>query len=163
MAARLAFRGAFASSSIMNGLTLAPIGVLLLVACLIAMLSRRLGLPYIVGLVVAGFGIALLPNGPQLTLSRDLIFDIFLPPLIFEAALQLDWKRFKGELPLTLTLAFLGVGIAAAVVSAGMHWLAGWSWIGASLFGVLIAATDPVSVIAAFREMRATPRVSMVV
>ena len=147
----------------MDGAALAPIGVLLLVACLIAMLSRRLGLPYIVGLVVAGFGIALLPNGPPLTLSRDLIFDIFLPPLIFEAALQLDWRRFRGELPLTLTLAFLGVGIAAAIVAAGMHWLAGWSWIGAGLFGVLIAATDPVSVIAAFREMRATPRVSMVV
>ena len=44
-----------------------------------------------------------------------------------------------------------------------MHWLVGWSWIGAALFGVLIAATDPVSVIAAFREMRCQPRVSMVV
>ncbi len=44
-----------------------------------------------------------------------------------------------------------------------MHWLVGWSWIGAALFGVLIAATDPVSVIAAFREMGCQPRVSMVV
>ena len=40
---------------LMTGVSLAPIGILLLVACLIAMLSRRLGLPYIVGLVVAGF------------------------------------------------------------------------------------------------------------
>jgi CPA1 family monovalent cation:H+ antiporter len=147
----------------MTGVSLAPIGVLLLVACLIAMISRRFGLPYIVGLVVAGFLIALLPNSPELPLSRGLIFNILLPPLVFEAALQLEWKRFKGELPLTLTLAFLGVGIAAAVVGAGMHWIVGWSWIGAALFGVLIAATDPVSVIAAFREMRAEPRVSMVV
>jgi CPA1 family monovalent cation:H+ antiporter len=60
-------------------------------------------------------------------------------------------------------LAFAGVAIAAVLVATGMHWLAGWSWIGAALFGVLIAATDPVSVIAAFREMRAEPRVSMVV
>ncbi|MES2137351.1 MAG: cation:proton antiporter, partial [Pseudomonadota bacterium] len=70
---------------------------------------------------------------------------------------------FRGELPLTLVLAFAGVAIAAAVVAGGMHWLVGWSWIGAALFGVLIAATDPVSVIAAFREMRCEPRVSMVV
>ena len=42
-------------AALMTGVSLAPIGVLLLVACLIAMLSRRLGLPYIVGLVVAGF------------------------------------------------------------------------------------------------------------
>ncbi len=147
----------------MDGVSLAPIGILLLVACLIAMLSRRLGLPYIVGLVVAGLLIALLPNAPELPLSRDLIFNFLLPPLVFEAALQLDWRRFRDELPLTLTLAFLGVAIAAAVVAAGMHWLVGWSWIGAALFGVLIAATDPVSVIAAFRELRCEPRVSMVV
>jgi monovalent cation:H+ antiporter, CPA1 family len=147
----------------MNGVDLAPIGLLLMVACLIAMLSRRLGQPYIVGLVVAGFLIALLPNSPDLPLSRELIFNIFLPPLVFEAALQLDWKRFRNELPLTLTLAFLGVAIAAAVVGTGMHWLVGWSWIGAALFGVLIAATDPVSVIASFREMGCLPRVSMVV
>ena len=147
----------------MEGFALAPIGVLLLVACLIAMLTRRLGFPYIVGLVVAGFLIALMPRSPQLPLSRDLIFNVLLPPLVFEAALQLDWKRFRGELPLTLTLAFAGVGIAALVVAAGMHMLIGWSWIGAALFGVLIAATDPVSVIAAFREMGCLPRVSMVV
>src|SRR5215210_9526080 len=147
----------------MDSVSLAPIGVLLLVACLIAMLTRRLGLPYIVGLVVAGFLIALLPDAPQLPLSRELIFNVFLPPLVFEAALQLDWRRFRGELPLTLTLAFAGVGIAASLVAAGMHWIVGWSWIGAGLFGALIAATDPVSVIASFREMRCQPRVSMVV
>jgi len=147
----------------MTGVSLATVGALLLVACLIAMLSRRLGLPYIVGLVVAGFLIALLPNSPQVPLSRDLVFNILLPPLVFEAALQLEWKRFRAELPLTLTLAFFGVAIAATVVAAGMHALAGWSWIGAALFGVLIAATDPVSVIASFREMGAQLRVSMVV
>ena len=62
---------------------------LLLVACLIAMISRKLGLPYSVGLVAAGLLIALIPNAPQLSLSRDLIFNILLPPLVFEAALQL--------------------------------------------------------------------------
>jgi CPA1 family monovalent cation:H+ antiporter len=147
----------------MDGTSLAPIGVLLLVACLIAILTRRLGLPYIVGLVVAGFLIALLPNSPDVPLSRGLIFNVLLPPLVFEAALQLDWNRFRSELPLSLTLAFLGVALAAAVVAAGMHWLIGWSWIGAALFGVLIAATDPVSVIASFREIGCEPRVSMVV
>jgi len=147
----------------MDGGFLAPIGTLLLIACLIAMLSRRLGLPYVVGLVVAGFLIALLPNSPNVPLSRALIFNVFLPPLVFEAALQLEWRRFRDELPLTLTLAFAGVVIATAVVAAGMHFLIGWSWIGAALFGVLIAATDPVSVIASFREMGCQPRLSMVV
>lgn len=147
----------------MDGISLAPIGFLLLVACLIAILTRRLGLPYIVGLLVAGFLIAFLPYSPNLPLSRELIFNVFLPPLVFEAALQLEWRRFRRELPLTFTLAFLGVGIAAAVVAAGMHYLLGWSVLGSALFAMLIAATDPVSVIASFREMGCNRRVSMVV
>ena len=147
----------------MPALPFASVGVLLLVACLIAMLTRRFGMPYSVGLVAAGLLIALVPNAPDLPLSRDLIFNIFLPPLVFEAALQLEWQRFRRELPVTLLLAFGGVALAAAIAACGMHWLAGWSWIGASLFGVLIAATDPVSVIASFRELKVQPRLSMLV
>jgi CPA1 family monovalent cation:H+ antiporter len=147
----------------MTEVALAPIAMLLLVACLIAMLTRKLGLPYIVGLVAAGFLIALLPSTPRLPLSRELIFNVLLPPLVFEGALLLDWRSFRNELPLTLTLAFAGVAIAGATVAAGMHYVVGWSWIGAALFGELIAATDPVSVIAAFREMKAERRLSLVV
>lgn len=147
----------------MNGISLAPIGVLLLVACLIAMVSRRIGLPYSVGLVAAGLVIAFIPNTPAFPLSRDLIFNIFLPPLVFEAALQLPWRSFRRELPVVLTLAFFGVALAALVVAAGMHFGLGWSWLGAALFGVLIAATDPVAVIAAFKEMKAERRLSMLV
>jgi CPA1 family monovalent cation:H+ antiporter len=147
----------------MDGIALAPIGLLLLVACLIAMISRKLGLPYSVGLVAAGLLIATVPEGPELPLSRDLIFNVLLPPLVFEAAMQLPWQEFRRELPVTLTLALVGVGLAAAVVAAGLHYWLGWSWIGASLFAVLIAATDPVAVIAAFKEMNADRRLCMLV
>jgi CPA1 family monovalent cation:H+ antiporter len=139
------------------------LGLALLIASLVAMVSRRLRLPYSVGLVIAGIVLALLPSVVALPLTRDLIFNIFLPPLVFEAALQLKWKPFRRELPLTLTLAFPGVVIAGIVVAAGMHFVVGWGWMGAALFGVLIAATDPVSVIAAFREMRVERRLSMLV
>ncbi|HYX46434.1 MAG TPA: cation:proton antiporter, partial [Sphingomicrobium sp.] len=147
----------------MNEETLAPLGILLLAACLIAMLTRRFGWPYAVGLAAAGIGIAYLPIAPVIPLSRNLIFNIFLPPLVFEAALQLGWNSFRRELPVTLLLAFAGVAIAALVVTVGMHWIVGWSWIGAAFFGVLIAATDPVSVIASFRELKVEPRLSMLV
>jgi len=147
----------------MAELGLAEFGMLLLVASLVAMISRRIGLPYTAGLVLAGVALALLPIGVDLPLSRELIFNIFLPPLIFEAALQMPWRRFREQMPLTVTLAFLGVAISAAIVAGGLHWLLGWSWLGAAFFGVLIAATDPVSVIAAFKEMKAEPRLGMVV
>ena len=139
------------------------LGLLLLIASVVAMVSRRLRLPYSVGLVIAGIGLALLPKTVDLPLTRDLIFNIFLPPLVFEAALQLEWGAFRWNLPLTLGLAFPGVVIAAAFVAVGMHFAIGWSWVGSALFGVLIAATDPVSVIASFREMKVAPRLSMIV
>jgi len=147
----------------MDGIALAPIGLLLLVACLIAMISRKLGLPYSVGLVAAGLLIALIPNAPHFSLSRDLIFNILLPPLVFDGALQLPWKSFRRELPVTATLALFGVILAAAVVAAGLHYWLAWSWIGAGLFAVLIAATDPVAVIAAFKELNADKRLCMLV
>ena len=138
-------------------------GLVLLIASLTAIISRRLKLPYSVGLVLAGIVLSLLPVGITLPLTRELIFSVFLPPLIFEAALHLKWGPFLRDLPLNASLAFPGVAVAAAIVAAGMHFLVGWSWIGAALFGVLIAATDPVSVIAAFKEMKVDRRLSMTV
>ena len=139
------------------------IGLLLLVACIVAMVSRRLHLPYSVGLVSAGIGLAMFGGALNLALTPELIMKVLLPPLIFEGALQIEWPGFRADLPLTVTLAFPGTLISAAFVAAGMHLLLGWTWLGAALFGALIAATDPVSVIAAFRELRVAPRLSLLV
>jgi NhaP-type Na+/H+ or K+/H+ antiporter len=53
-----------------------------------------------------------------------------------------------------VVLATIGVALSACVTAFGMHYLARWQWIGALVFGVLIAATDPVSVIAIFKEAK---------
>jgi CPA1 family monovalent cation:H+ antiporter len=139
------------------------LGLLLLVASVVAIASRKMRLPYSVGLVAAGILLAIAPTNIGIPLSPDAIFTVLLPPLIFEAALQIRWPPFRRELPVILFLAFIGVAIAAALVAVGMHVLIGWSWLGAAMFGVLIAATDPVSVIAAFREMRVEARLSLLV
>jgi CPA1 family monovalent cation:H+ antiporter len=144
-------------------MSVSEIGLVLLVACVVAMVSRQLHLPYSVGLVTAGIGLALSGAALNLNLTPELIYKILLPPLIFEGALQLKWRPFRDDLPVTLTLAFPGTVISFAVVAAGMHAALGWSWLGAALFGALIAATDPVSVIAAFREMRVEARLGMLV
>jgi CPA1 family monovalent cation:H+ antiporter len=143
--------------------TINGLGLILLVASIVAMISRRLRLPYSVGLVVAGISLASAPIVSGVILSPLSIFTALLPPLIFEAALQIRWAPFRRDLPVILALAFAGVAIAAAVVATGMHFLVGWSWISAALFGVLIAATDPVSVIAAFKETKVEARLSLLV
>lgn len=141
----------------------ATLGLLLFIASLVAMLTRRWGVPYSVGLVVAGIALALLPFGIEMPLTPELIFEVFLPPLVFEAAIQISWKPFRREMPLLLALVTLGVVLAAAIVATGMHYLVGWSWLGAAFFGVLVAATDPVSVIAMFKAVKVPHRLHLLV
>ena len=64
------------------------------VACVVAIISRRIRLPYSVGLVAAGIGLALLGGSLRLIVTPELIYTVLLPPLIFEAALQLNGRRF---------------------------------------------------------------------
>jgi Na+:H+ antiporter len=131
---------------------LSQLGFLLFVSALVAMLMRRLHLPYTVGLVLAGMVLYFLHIYIKWHLSRDLIFSVFLPPLVFEAALSISWREFRKELPVVGLLATVGVLAAATVTAAGMHYALDWDWGSAVTFGVLIAATDPVSVIATFKE-----------
>jgi len=140
---------------------LEQVGLLLFVAAVVAIATQRLRLPYSVGLVAAGIGLAVAPLQLDLTLSRDLIFTIFLPPIVFEAALNLHWVDLRRNAALLAVLASAGVIVAAVVVGAGMHFAAGWSWTEAALFGALIAATDPVSVIATFKSVKIDPRLHL--
>ena len=136
---------------------------LLLIAAVVSMLARKMHLPYTVGLVIAGLGIAFLALPLEINLTKDLIFKAFLPPLIFEAAFLMPWKYLRRDLPVTLTLATVGVVVAAAVVTFGIYYGLHWPWQAALLFGVLISATDPVSVIATFKVAHVEGRLGLLV
>jgi CPA1 family monovalent cation:H+ antiporter len=142
---------------------LSQLGFLLLISALVAMLTRRLRLPYTVGLVLAGMGVYFSHTYIKWHLSRELIFFVFLPPLVFEAALFINWREFKKDLPLVGLLASIGVLLSAAATSIGMHVWLDWDWGSAVLFGVLIAATDPVSVIATFKGVSSPPRLALLI
>jgi CPA1 family monovalent cation:H+ antiporter len=83
--------------------------------------------------------------------------------LVFEAALYIGWRDFRRDLPVVALLATVGVVLAAAVTAGGMHYALDWDWGSASVFGVLIAATDPVSVIATFKEAGVTGRLRLLI
>ncbi len=135
---------------------------LLLIAAIVAILTRRLHLPYATGLVAAGMGVALL-SFVQITVTKDIIFMALLPPLVFEAAYRIPWKELRRDLAVIAVLATLGVMVSAGVTAVGMHYLGGWEWLSCAIFGVLIAATDPVSVITIFREAGAQGRLLLLV
>lgn len=135
--------------------------LLLLIAAVVAMLAQRLRLPYSAGLVASGIVLAFLPLPYTLTLTKDLIYTLLLPPLLFEAAYHLDWKQLRRNLPVIVTLATVGVLISMLITAAGLHLLGQWPWNSALVFGTLIAATDPVSVIATLKEAGAHGRLRL--
>ena len=142
---------------------LSQLGFLLFVSALVAMLTRRLHLPYTLGLVLAGMGLYFSHVHIKWHLSKELIFSVFLPPLVFEAALFLRWKELSKDLPVIGLLATVGVALAATVTAVGMCFGIDWDWGSAIVFGVLIAATDPVSVIATFKEAAVSPRLRLLI
>jgi monovalent cation:H+ antiporter, CPA1 family len=155
--------GRFAPNTSRMELTLSRIIGLLVVAIIVAIVSRRLRLPYTVGLVVTGLSLALAPPAANINLTYDFIFDVILPPLLFKAALSIGWLELKRDALPVLTLAVLGVVVSAAVVAAGMARAVGWPASSAVLFGVLIATTDPVSVIALFDDTGIKGRLRLLV
>ena len=136
---------------------------LLIAAIAVAVIARRLRLPYTVGLVIAGIALALTRIGTRVVLTHDLVFDLILPPLLFEAAINIHWKALRRDALPVLTLAIAGTLISAAAVTAGMVTALGWPIRSAVLFGVLIAATDPVAVIAMFKDNAITGRARLLV
>ena len=143
---------------------------LLLLASLAAVLLRRLQFPYTIGLMIIGILLAfaqerldVLEAVRQIRLTPDIVFYLFLPTLVFPAAVQLDLRLLRQNLyPLAL-LALPGVIVSTAIVGSVVGALTPLSWSGALLFGALISATDPVAVVALFKDLRVPGRLSVLV
>jgi CPA1 family monovalent cation:H+ antiporter len=143
---------------------------LLLVAAATAIGLKRARLPYTVGLVLVGLVLGALAHRTpflepfqQLQLSPELILFVFLPTLIFESAFSLDSRLLSRNLAPVLILAAPGLLISTAIVGGMLSWLTPLDLGPALLFGALISATDPVAVIALFREVGAPKRLAILV
>lgn len=131
----------------------------LLVLCVslsVAALSRTVSffrqIPYTLLLVIVGLGLAIL-DIRLVHLSPELILLIFLPPLLFEAGWNLAWKNLKQNFIPICLFAIIGVVISVAGIGFGLQAIAGLSLGTSLLVGASLSATDPVSVIALFREL----------
>ena len=146
--------------------------ILLVIAAFVAIGARRFRLPYTLALVVAGLvlGFVDLPSLSGLQLDADLLLLLLLPALLFEAAFHIEWSDFRRESVSILTLAvpgvLLAVALTGALVYAGLNLtglIPAFAWAHAFLFAAVIAATDPISVLALFRELGVTRRLYLLV
>ena len=127
---------------------------LLLVVSVVAIIVRRFRIPYTVALVVAGLALSF-RAGLQIELTSELILALLLPPLVFEAAFHLEYENLKRNLLVIGLLAIPGVVFNMLIVGGILNLGPGIPLAIALVFGALIAATDPVSVVAIFRRLGA--------
>lgn len=142
----------------------------LLFAVLVALGTKRLGIPYTVGLVVMGLVVGfirqegnLFQGAGHFELTDEMILLVFLPPLLFEGAMNIDWSKLYRSSGVILTLAFVGTLGSVLLIAWVSRALLGWDWQLALLLGVVVSPTDPVSVLAIFREQGVTKRLAVLV
>jgi CPA1 family monovalent cation:H+ antiporter len=144
--------------------------LLFMIATVVSIAVRRLSIPYTVALVLAGLllGLAHVFHPPHLT--KELLFSVFLPGLLFEAAFHIDFEQFWRNRLTIVSLAVPGVIAATALttviltpVADALDYVQNFSWRYALVFGALIAATDPIAVVALFRELGAPKRLGILI
>jgi CPA1 family monovalent cation:H+ antiporter len=135
----------------MGGLEL----VLLLLAASagLRVLADRLGLPYSALLVVGGLIIALMPNLPRVELAPDVLFLIFVPPLLYWGAVSFPLRDFRRELGPILRLAVIMVLVSTTAVAALAHAMdPAFTWAAAFTLGAIVSPPDPVAVLSLMRS-----------
>ncbi|MEH2155078.1 cation:proton antiporter [Nostoc sp.] len=136
--------------------------ILLLLATGVALLSRQLRIPYVMGLVLAGLPITELLSRP-IGLNPTLVLDLFLPILLFEAGINTDVSRLRSTFKPIALLAGPGAVVSSGIIAVLLKFGLGLSWIPALFVGVILANTDTVSMIAVFKEIPVPSRLSTIV
>lgn len=135
---------------------------LLLVVVVVALIVRRLNVPYTVALVLVGLMLTL-QHSITADLTPELILTLFVPPLVFEAALNINLDELRRNLPAILVLAVPGVILTTLIVGCIVSLVTPLALPVAMVFGALISATDPVAVVAMFRTLGVPKRLAVLV
>lgn len=164
-----------------EGIELSILGLfgLLTIAVLMLPVTRRMRIPYTVFLAAIGIalGFALMPmRGMDLGLASDfldgagsfgltseIVFFVFLPALVFESALAIDIRRLMADIWPILLLAIIGLLISAFLVGGAVWAVAGVPFVVCLLLGAILSATDPVAVVAIFKDLGAPKRLAVLV
>jgi monovalent cation:H+ antiporter, CPA1 family len=145
---------------------------LLIAASIIAVLAARFRTPYTVALVLGGLALGTLrlpvleriyqSNRPE-WLTPEVVLILFLPPLLFEGSLKINVRQLRNNFAPIVLLATAGVLTATVITGYTLHFEIGLPLATALLFGAIISATDPISVLAIFKELAAPRRLAIIV
>jgi CPA1 family monovalent cation:H+ antiporter len=138
--------------------------LLLLVAAAVVRGADLAGIPYPIVLVVFGFAVGFVPSLPDITVDPDVVFLVFLPPLLASAGFRASPQELREE---AAALGFLAVALVVGtmcVVAVVAHAaIDGLGWAEAFVLGAVVSPTDPVSATATFGRMRVPQPVALLV
>ena len=134
--------------------------LLLVFVAMFAGMARRFKVPYPILLVVAGLAVSFVPGMPRIGFDPELVFVVFLPPLLYSAAWTLSWREFQRNVSSIIMLAvglvfFTVIGLALAAGSL----LPGFDWRSGVLLGAVVAATDAIAATSIARRVGLPQRI----
>ena len=134
--------------------------LLLVLVTALTLVARRLTVPYPIVMVLGGLLLSQAPGLPDFQLPPDLVFFVFLPPLLFAGGYFTSLREFKANLRPIILLAFGLVIFTAAVVAAVTYMLApALTWAGAFALGAIVAPPDAVAATAIFQRVGVPRRI----
>lgn len=137
--------------------------LLLAVSAGLRLVAERLTVPYAAVLVVGGLLLALVPGTPRVTLDPDVLFLVFIPPLLYGGALAFPFRDFKRELGPIVRLSVLMVLVSTAAVAVIAHkLLPAFTWGAAITLGAIVSPPDPVAVLSIMRSLRVPREVTSI-
>jgi CPA1 family monovalent cation:H+ antiporter len=137
--------------------------LLLLIALVVILVTRRLAFPYTLGLVIVGFIISLFGIIPEFHLTPDLVLFVFLPGLLFEGAWSIPLWRLRANWLSIFLLAVPGLLLELVLIALPLHFLAGFAWDIALLLAAILSPTDPVAVLGLFRQLKVDANLSTII
>jgi CPA1 family monovalent cation:H+ antiporter len=129
---------------------------------LLAIVARRIRIPYPILLTVGGVVLALIPGLPAIHLDPQLVFNLFLPPLIYPAAVYTSWRDFRANLRPILLLAIGLVLLTMTAIAYLLHFLTALPLAVGFVFGAIISPPDAVAALAITHNLR-VPRKIVVI
>src|SRR5471032_2060373 len=135
---------------------------MLAVLAAVAVAAKRLNIAPSILLVIAGIGMALVPNLPKVELAPELVLLVILPPLIYSAGVAMSWREFRYNLRPIALLAFVCVLFTTCAVAAAVHYLLHFDWSVGFLLGAIVSPPDVVAPLAIARRLGLPRRIVVV-
>ena len=138
--------------------------LLLLASMTLGVLARRIGIPYPIALTLGGLAMSFVPGLPDVRLNPDIVFAVFLPPILYRAALFERWHDFRAHLR---PIGMLAVGLViftTVAVAVVLHAIVpGVPWAAAFILGAIVSPPDAVAVTAILNRLHLPTRIIAVI